>query len=232
MAVERAEHRSGTGGEEAHVSERSELCAVPLAREERRGPAGAARRLAARPAFLWATFLCTSKERWLAPRRGAKALDSASALAWAPQGRPERRPGEACPVDSREIQWANPKAKHESGCLKAKLSLLLRRSELLRLCSRKEKYPREVFFQQPNGWSSTGRAASRRAAPAGPLRSSRARERQNSKTTARSTTTATARTQPPAASLQPPASSLQPATTPKPDPRQDTARRPVASCNP
>ena len=35
-AVERAEHRSGTGGEEAHVFERSELCAVPLAREEHR----------------------------------------------------------------------------------------------------------------------------------------------------------------------------------------------------
>jgi hypothetical protein len=81
-AVERAEHHSGPRGEEAHVSERSELCAVPLAREARRGPAGAARRIASRPVFLWATFLCTSKERWLAPRRGAKALDPASAAAW------------------------------------------------------------------------------------------------------------------------------------------------------
>jgi len=33
-----------------------------------------------RGVFLWATFLCTSKERWLAPRRGAKALDPALAI--------------------------------------------------------------------------------------------------------------------------------------------------------
>ena len=38
LAVKQAEHRSRTGGEEAHVSERSELCAAPLACEERRGP--------------------------------------------------------------------------------------------------------------------------------------------------------------------------------------------------
>ncbi|HBN52587.1 MAG TPA: hypothetical protein DD456_00690 [Stenotrophomonas sp.] len=72
-AVERAEHHSGTGGEEAHVSERSELCAAPLAREERREPAGAARRIASRPvltshsavgkALLLVTSLCTSKEK-------------------------------------------------------------------------------------------------------------------------------------------------------------------------
>ena len=48
-AVERAEHHSGPRGEAAHVSGRSELCAVPLAREARRGPAGAARRIASRP---------------------------------------------------------------------------------------------------------------------------------------------------------------------------------------
>ena len=62
-AVERAEHRSGPRGEEAHVSERSELCAAPLAREERREPAGAARRIASRPVFLLVTSLCTSKEK-------------------------------------------------------------------------------------------------------------------------------------------------------------------------
>ncbi len=55
-AVERAEHRSGTRGEEAHVFERSELCAVPSFREERREPAGAARRIASRPCFLLVTF--------------------------------------------------------------------------------------------------------------------------------------------------------------------------------
>jgi len=37
-AVERAEHRSGPRGEEAHVSERNELCAVPSAGEARREP--------------------------------------------------------------------------------------------------------------------------------------------------------------------------------------------------
>ena len=62
-AVERAEHRSGTRGEEAHVFERSELCAAPLFREERREPAGVARRIAARLCFLLVTFLCTSKEK-------------------------------------------------------------------------------------------------------------------------------------------------------------------------
>jgi len=50
-AVKRAEHRSGTGGEEAHVSERSELCAVPPAREERRGPMRRSR-IGSRPAVL------------------------------------------------------------------------------------------------------------------------------------------------------------------------------------
>ena len=50
-AVERAEHRSGTGGEEAHVFERSELCAVPPSREERRGPMRRSR-IGSRPAVL------------------------------------------------------------------------------------------------------------------------------------------------------------------------------------
>jgi len=112
-AVERAEHHSGPRGEEAHVSERSELCAVPLAREARRGPAGAARRIASRPVFLWATFLCTSKERWLAPRRGAKALDPASAAAW------------VFALERSNSQSAK-QPRHE-----AELSPLLLRSELL-----------------------------------------------------------------------------------------------------
>jgi len=50
-AVKRAEHRSGTGGEEAHVFERSELCAVPPFREERRGPMRRSR-IGSRPAVL------------------------------------------------------------------------------------------------------------------------------------------------------------------------------------
>jgi len=74
-----------------------------------------------RACFLWATFLCTSKERWLAPRRGAKAFDPVPALALAFPGR----------LYQRDSQRAKPEAKHESGRLKAELSPLLRRSELL-----------------------------------------------------------------------------------------------------
>ena len=102
-----------------------------------------------RGVFLWAMFLCTSKEElfqqpngWstrLAPRREAKALDSASALAWAPQGRPERRPEEPCPGDSREIQWANPKAKNESGVLEGRAFTPASQERVTSLCSCKEK---------------------------------------------------------------------------------------------
>ena len=62
-AVERAEHRSGTGGEEAHVFERSELCAVPPAREERRGPLRRSR-ISSRPgcAFFWLLFFAQAKK--------------------------------------------------------------------------------------------------------------------------------------------------------------------------
>ena len=62
-AVERAEHRSGTGGEEAHVSERSELCAVPLSREEHRGPMRRSR-IGSRPgcAFFWLLFFAQAKK--------------------------------------------------------------------------------------------------------------------------------------------------------------------------
>ncbi len=74
-----------------------------------------------RGVFLWATFLCTSKERWLAPRRGAKAFDSVSALALA-------SPKWLCQSDR---QRAKAETKHESRRLKAELSPLLRRSELL-----------------------------------------------------------------------------------------------------
>ena len=62
-AVERAEHRSGTGGEEAHVFERSELCAVPPAREEHRGPMRRSR-IGSCPgcAFFWLLFFAQAKK--------------------------------------------------------------------------------------------------------------------------------------------------------------------------
>ena len=62
-AVERAEHRSGKGGEEAHVFERSELCAAPPAREERRGPLRRTR-IGSRPgcAFFWLLFFAQAKK--------------------------------------------------------------------------------------------------------------------------------------------------------------------------
>ena len=56
-AVERAEHRSGTRGEEAHVFERSELCAVPSFHEERRAPLRCSR-IGPRPAVLDQPFGC------------------------------------------------------------------------------------------------------------------------------------------------------------------------------
>ncbi len=59
--------------------------------------------------------------RWLAPRRGAKAFDPVPALALAFPVR----------LYQRDSQRAKPEAKHESGSLKAELSPLLRRSELL-----------------------------------------------------------------------------------------------------
>ena len=57
LAVKQAEHRSGTRGEEAHVSERSELCAVPSFREERREPMRC-NRIGLRPAVLDQPFGC------------------------------------------------------------------------------------------------------------------------------------------------------------------------------
>ena len=62
-AVERAEHRSATRGAEAHVFERSELCAAPPAREERRGPMRRSR-IGSRPgcAFFWLLFFAQAKK--------------------------------------------------------------------------------------------------------------------------------------------------------------------------
>ena len=57
LAVKQAEHRSETRGEEAHVSERSELCAVPSFREERREPMRC-NRIGLRPAVLDQPFGC------------------------------------------------------------------------------------------------------------------------------------------------------------------------------
>ena len=99
-------------------------CVVSSAHEERRGPAGAARRIVSRPVLFWAIFLCTSKEelfqqpdgwsRRLTPRWGAKANGPAYAVALAFQS-----------------QTATANAQEHSGSLKAELSPLLRRSELL-----------------------------------------------------------------------------------------------------
>ncbi len=80
-------------------------------------------------ALLWATFLCTSKERWLAPRRGAKALDPASAVAWVLK------------------LWKLERSNNQSGNLKAKLSLLPRRSELL-LFARAKRSNQERRFSK------------------------------------------------------------------------------------
>src|SRR5690606_12771037 len=56
LAVKRTEHRSGDGGGEAHVSERSELWAVLHRRETRRGPAGFTGRFAPGACFLFGYF--------------------------------------------------------------------------------------------------------------------------------------------------------------------------------
>lgn len=61
-AVERAEHRSGPGGEEAHVSERSELCAAPPAREERREPMRRSR-IGSRPARVSLGYFSLHEQR-------------------------------------------------------------------------------------------------------------------------------------------------------------------------
>ncbi len=61
------------------MSERSELCAVPSAREERRGPAGAARRIASRPVLSLGYFsLHEQREVTRSCEAGVKALLSST----------------------------------------------------------------------------------------------------------------------------------------------------------
>ena len=70
-----------TRGEEAHVSERSELCAAPSAREERREPAGAARPIASRPILSLGYFsLHEQREVTRSCEAGANALLSSFRL--------------------------------------------------------------------------------------------------------------------------------------------------------
>ena len=80
-AVERAEHRSGTRGEEAHVSERSELCAVPSLREERRAPMRRSR-IGSRPAVFDQPFGCwkSASFGYLFFARAKKSLSTAEWL--------------------------------------------------------------------------------------------------------------------------------------------------------
>jgi len=77
VAVERAEHRSGTRGEEAHVSERSELCAVPSAREARREPMRRSR-VGSRPARVSLGYFSLHEQREVTRscEAGVKALPS------------------------------------------------------------------------------------------------------------------------------------------------------------
>src|SRR5690606_29240653 len=75
-AVERAEHRSGVRGAEAHMSERSELCAVPSPREERRGLMRRSR-IGSRPAvFLLVTFSLHGQREVTRCPKGSESLCS------------------------------------------------------------------------------------------------------------------------------------------------------------
>ncbi len=222
MAVERAEHRSGTGGEEAHVSERSELCAVPLAREERREPAGAARRLAARPVLSLGYFsLHEQREVTRSCEAGVKALlfklllSSSSFQALPldlPIGFPGYRLGTVLPA-SALAGLGEPKQGRKQN---QELSLPLGTRATLTSHSAVEKAP---LYSCKETWPKETRPclrALRACGTPGPLRRyGRGSVSQSQGTTATATT-----------------ASLQPTTTPKPDPRQGTARRPVASCTP
>ena len=84
-----------------------------------------------RACFLWATFLCTSKEELFNSRMAGQGGSR-------PEG--ERKPLILFPpllwlsldvCTNAIVKGAKPEAKHESGSLKAELSPLLRRSELL-----------------------------------------------------------------------------------------------------
>src|SRR5690606_2037386 len=91
-----------------------------------------------RGVFLWATFLCTSKERWLAPRRGAKAFDPAFfPLLWLPLDVCDKAIGKGSkPSQSQSQSQPKPKAeaKHESRAF-APAS----QERVTSLCSCKEK---------------------------------------------------------------------------------------------
>ncbi|GEM_PF-1103824 len=130
------------------MSERSELCAVPSAREERREPAGAARRIASRPVLSLGYFsLHEQREVTRSCEAGVKALLQAPAFMlclWisrlsAGHGSLGRRSGRP---------WgAQAMAEAESGAFAP-----LRGASHLP-CSCKETWPEGGAFQQPNGWS-------------------------------------------------------------------------------
>ncbi len=123
------------------MSERSELCAVPSAREERRGPAGAARRIASRPVLSLGYFsLHEQREVTRSCEAGVKALLQAPAFMlclWisrlsAGHGSLGRRSGRP---------WgAQAMAEAESGTFAP-----LRGASHL-LCSCKETWPKEALF--------------------------------------------------------------------------------------
>ena len=142
-AVERAEHRSGTGGEEAHVSERSELCAVPPAREERRGPMRRSR-IGSRPgcAFFWLLFFAQAKRRFFNSRMAGQ---SDSLLR-------SRSESSAFRLLFLAATFP-PSGKQGSSKSKGFRSPIGER--VTSLCSCKEKVTKRSAFQQPNGWSST-----------------------------------------------------------------------------
>ncbi len=103
VAVERAEHRSGPRGEEAHVSERSELCAVPSAREERRGPMRL-HRIGSRPARVsfGYLFFARAKKSSSHPEGERKPL-----LLLTPLPLPSRKQQPRQPLESRAFTPAS-----------------------------------------------------------------------------------------------------------------------------
>jgi len=139
-AVERAEHRSGTGGEEAHVSERSELCAVPLAREERREPAGAARRIASRPLFFFATFFFHEQRKVArTPKGGRKPLILILSLLWLPLIAKSERPGHLRQSDNQKLVNQAIQRQSEKRKLESRAFAPASQERVTSLCSCKEK---------------------------------------------------------------------------------------------
>ncbi len=102
-AVERAEHRSGPRGEEAHVSERSELCAVPSAREARREPMRL-HRIGSRPARVsfGYLFFARAKKSSSHPEGERKPL-----LLLTPLPLPSRKQQPRQPLESRAFTPAS-----------------------------------------------------------------------------------------------------------------------------